>query len=113
MQARGKPEKDKILALIYYLSGISMRATGKLLGVSTTSILRWIGSGYAKYAEKDRLSVANTVAEEIEIDELQHFLCKKNNFYGSGKYSIIELQNSSAGYVVIVAQRPLKNSQPK
>ena len=31
---RGKPEKDKILALILFLSGLSMRATGKIVGVS-------------------------------------------------------------------------------
>ena len=31
---RGKPEKDKILALILFLSGLSMRATGKIVGIA-------------------------------------------------------------------------------
>ena len=29
---RGKPEKDKILALMLYLSGLSMNATAKIYG---------------------------------------------------------------------------------
>ena len=39
---RGKPEKDKILALILYLSGLSMSATGRILGVIAQSVMRWI-----------------------------------------------------------------------
>ena len=37
---RRKPEKDKILALILFLSGLSMRAAGKIVGVTTQSVMR-------------------------------------------------------------------------
>ena len=39
---RGKPERDKILALILFLSGLSMKATGKIVGDTTQSMMRWI-----------------------------------------------------------------------
>ena len=35
---RGKPERDKILSLILYLSGLSMRMTAKIVGVSIQKI---------------------------------------------------------------------------
>ena len=38
----GKPMKDKILALVLYLSGLSMNVIGKILGVTAQSVMRWI-----------------------------------------------------------------------
>ena len=49
MTPRGKPEKDKILALILFLSGLSMSATAKIVGVTTQSVMRWIRTMYDRF----------------------------------------------------------------
>jgi transposase-like protein len=71
---RGKPFKDKILALTLYLSGLSMNMIAKLIGVSTQSVMRWIKQFYHQYAE---IPMQEGIVEEIEIDEMYHFIGKK------------------------------------
>jgi transposase-like protein len=101
--AHGKPVKDKILALILYLSGLSMNMTAKIVGVSAQTIMRWIRFFYDKFANQNQ-HVSHI--EEIEVDEMFSFLGKKKSLFGSGKLLIITLESSSGGNVVIVAQRP-------
>ena len=91
---RGKPEKDKILALILYLSGLSMKATGKILGVTAQSVMRWIRKMYDRFiTEKPDISAI----KEIEMDEMHHYYQKKLKNYRSGKLLIIEAKTSSGG----------------
>ena len=101
--AHGRPMKDKILALVLYLSGLSMNMTAQIIGVSTQTIMRWIRLFYHKFAApvQDGPDI-----EEIEVDEMHSFLSKKKNLFGSGKLLIIALESSSGGNVVIVAQKP-------
>ena len=99
----GRPLKDKILALILYLSGLSMNMIGKIIGVSTQSVMRWIKMFYEKFASEDDLK---SNIEEIEVDEMVSFLTKKKITSGSGKLLIITLENLSAGNVVIVVPKP-------
>jgi transposase-like protein len=101
--SHGKPMRDKILALILYLSGLSMNMTAKIIGVSAQTIMRWIRFFYHKFANPAQ-HVSNI--EEIEVDEMHTYLCKKKNLFGSGKLLIITLENSSGGSVVIVAPKP-------
>ena len=98
----GKPMKDKILALVLYLSGLSMTMIGKIIGVSTQSVMRWIKMFYEKFVENE--SQANI--EEIEVDEMVSYINKKKIISGSGKLLIITLENLSAGNVVIVVPKP-------
>ena len=98
----GKPMKDKILALVLYLSGLSMTMIGKIIGVSTQSVMRWKKMFYEKFAENE--SQANI--EEIEVDEMVSYINKKKIISGSGKLLIITLENLSAGNVVIVVPKP-------
>jgi transposase len=100
---RGKPIKDKLLALTLYLSGLSMNMTGQIVGVSAQSVMRWIKLFYAKYAE---LPPSEGVVQEVEIDEMHHYLGKKNMFSGSGKLLIITPGDLLAGSVVIVVRKP-------
>ena len=66
---RGKPEKDKILALILFLSGLSMRATGKIVVVTTQSVMRWIRQMHDKFiTEKPDIATVT----EVEMDENQN-----------------------------------------
>ena len=100
---RGKPEKDKILALILYLSGLSMSATGRILGVTAQSVVRWIRKMYDKFiTEKPDISAI----KEVEMDEMYHYYQKKLKNYGSGKLLIIEAKTSSGGLLDIVIQKP-------
>ena len=99
----GKPMKDKILALILYLSGLSMNAVGKILGVSSQSVMRWIRMFYDKFIPENDIT---SEIEEIEVDEIYSYINKKNIQSGSGKLLIITLKNFSVGDVVIVVPKP-------
>jgi transposase len=101
--AHGKPIRDKILALILYLSGLSMNMTAKIIGVSAQTIMRWIRLFYDKFADSTQ-HVSNI--EEIEVDEMYSYLGKKKSLFGSGKLLIITLASSSGGSVVIVVPKP-------
>ena len=106
MTPRGKPKKDKIIALLLYLSGLSMTMTAKIVGVSTQSVMRWIRQWYEDYAKDFIDEQASKNFEEIEIDEMHHFITKKNSLSGYGKLLIIPVELSSGGYVEIVVQKP-------
>lgn len=94
--------KDKILALVLYLSGLSMTMIGKIIGVRTQSVMRWIKMFYEKFVEDE----AQSNIEEIEVDEMVSYINKKKITSGSGKLLIITLENLSAGNVVIVVPKP-------
>jgi len=66
--------RDKILALILYLSGLSMNMTAKIIGVSIQTIMRWIRLFYDKFADSTQ-HISNV--EEIEVDEMYSYLGKK------------------------------------
>lgn len=98
----GKPMRDKILALILYLSGLSMNMIGKIVGVSGQSVMRWIKMFYEKFINDD----IQSKIEEIEIDEMVSYINKKKITSGSGKLLIITLEDLSVGNVVIVVPKP-------
>jgi hypothetical protein len=100
---RGKPVRDKILALTLYLSGLSMNMTGQIVGVSAQSVMRWIRLFYSQYAE---VPAPIGTVQEVEIDEMHHFLRKKNSLSGSGKFLIIQPGNLLDGNVAIVVRKP-------
>ena len=98
---KGRPFKDKVLAVVLFLSGISMNATATIVGVSAKTVYMWIKEFYHKYAEipeptKDVL--------EMEIDEMCHYISKKNSDFGYGKLFVIELGSFSGGSVELVIQ---------
>lgn len=99
----GKPMKDKILALILYLSGMSMSMIARIIGVSLTSIIRWIRKFSDEVKSEELL---NSNFEEIEVDEMCSYINKKKIVFGSGKLLITTLESSSGGSVVIVVPKP-------
>ena len=42
-------KRDKIISLVLVLSGLSMNATAKIIGVSTQTVMRWIRKMYDKF----------------------------------------------------------------
>lgn len=103
---RGFSTKDKTLALILYLSGLSMNMTAQIIGTTAQSVMRWIKDFYHHYKD---LPQPQREVQEIELDEMHHFLIKKKKKFGSGKCYVIALENSWPGNVVIAVQPPSKN----
>lgn len=98
----GKPLRAKVLALLLYLSGLSMTMIGNILGVSTQSIMRWI----RLLSEKLSTSERKTQLKEIDTDELTSYITQKKLLSGSEKVLLITLENVSAGNVLIVVPKP-------
>ena len=41
-EPKGHSERTKTLAIVLYLSGLSMNMIGKIIGVTAQSVMRWI-----------------------------------------------------------------------
>ena len=80
--ARGKPLALKAVAVLLYVSGLSMNRTAKLLGVSTPTVQAWLEQFAAAYAQKPEPDGRAVV---IELDDMWHFIKKKPTRCGSGK----------------------------
>ena len=70
--------QTKIFALLLYLSGVSMNMTGRIIGVTGQSVMRWINA-YGLACKHEQLA---EIEEEIEIDEMHHFLGEKKDSLG-------------------------------
>ena len=75
---RGEPLWKKETAVLLYTLGLSMNAIAKQLGVSTPSILNWIRAHAATHAPRPQPEPGESVVV-MELDELWHFLKKKEN----------------------------------
>lgn len=103
----GKPVSMKALALILYTIGnASLGMIGRILGVSTVSVLRWVRKEAEKLPEPS-VSRASTV---IQIDEMWHFVNGKKTKFGSGKPMILCQGEWSPGNWVGVMLEPLQSS---
>jgi len=99
---KGRPFKDKVLAVVLFLSGLSMNATATIVGVSAKTVYMWIKEFYHKYAE---MPEPTDGVKEMEIDEMCHYLSKKNSGSGSGKLYVMNLGDFSDGSVDVVIQK--------
>lgn len=102
----GYPQKDKILAVVLHLSGMSLNSIGVVIGVTAQSVMRWVKS----FADTVEMPEIQGTGVEVELDEMHHFLLKKLKFSGSGKCWIIPLETCSGGSAAIVVQKPEKHS---
>src|ERR1700709_332515 len=104
--ARGKPLAMKAIAVLLYVSGLSMNRTAKLLGVSTPTIQAWLeplAPAYAHNPEPGRR------AGVLELHEMWHYLKKSQNRSGSGKLGIVLQGSWWTGNAAIVT-RPRANA---
>lgn len=79
---RGKPLKTKILAVVLYMSGLSFNRIGEICCVSAQSVLNWISKFAAEHAERPKPEGQTVI---LELDELWHFLQKKDTNSGFGR----------------------------
>src|ERR671933_2339669 len=81
---RGKPEAMKREAVGLYCTGLSLNATGKRLGVSAQSVLRWVRDHARDHCHKPAPE-GRAVVVVVEVDEVWHFVQKKPASSGSGR----------------------------
>src|ERR671912_364885 len=102
--ARGKPLALKVVAVLLYVSGLSMNRTAKLLGVSTPTIQAWLEQFAAAYAPKPEPEGRAVV---IELDEMWHSLKESQSRSGSGRLGIVLQGNGWTGNAAVLARAPV------
>lgn len=100
---RGKTQKEKLLALHLYASGLSFRKIGNLLGVSQVAIQKWVQTLVPQLCPK--LMPEGQVVI-MELDEMWHYLKKNKTNSGSGKHFAVIQVDLSTGSAVIAAITP-------
>ena len=80
--SRGKvsPEAQALGMLMYGSGKASYGMIARLFNVSRSTVLYWIRTMDSKLPEP----VLNAEIQAVSIDEMWHFICKKNAKYGSG-----------------------------
>src|SRR5918992_1773473 len=99
--ARGKPLALKAVAVLLYVSGLSMNRTAKLLGVSTPTIQAWLEQFAAAYAQKPEPEGRAVV---IELDEMWHSVKKSQSRSGSGRLGIVLQASWWTGNAAVVTR---------
>lgn len=105
---RGKirPEAKALSIILYGSCKASYGMIARLFDVSRTSVLNWIRS-FGKSIPEPLL---DTKIEEVEFDEMWHFVNKKNKKYGYGEPWIVLESKPSDGVLAIVMLKRLENS---
>lgn len=100
----------KALAMLLYGSGkASYGFIARLFGVSRPAVLKWVRKFAAELPEPE----IPADIERVQIDEMWHFINKKNKKYGSGEPWTVIQTGLSDGILGIVLLKPLKNSTSK
>ena len=100
----------KALAVIMYGSGkASYGMIARLLKVSRTTVLYWVKTIGSKMPDPP----IDTEIDEIEIDEMWHYIGKKKERYGFGERLTVVTTKPSDGILEIVMLIPLRSSMKK
>ncbi len=100
----------KALAILLYGSGkASYGFIARLFNVTRPAVLKWV----RKYAGDLPEPSLNGDIEHVQLDEMWHFINKKNRKYGSGEPWTVIQTGQSDGILGIVLLKPLKNSTSK
>jgi transposase-like protein len=99
---RGRPAKEKALAILLYTLGLSLSAIARLFKVSTTAVLQWV----RLFSEKTYEKPEPYEAVIVELDEMWHYLHSKKTNFGYGRLIVEIPVNSLTGNVgVVIRQR--------
>ena len=105
----GKPQELKRKALQLYLEGLGFRAIGRIIGVSQVSIMNWIKN----FGENLPVAPKPKNVEIMELDEMWHYVRKKNGKDGYGSLFVEVPRKSSTLQWVVVERRLEENSGQK
>ena len=103
---RTRPEAKAMALLMYGSCKASYGMIAKLFNVSRTTVLNWIRTMGRKLPEPE----IKTDVHEIQMDEMWHFINKKNKKYGSGEPWIVLETEPSDGLLAIVMLRRSRSS---
>ena len=106
---KGTPLVIKKIALQLYLEGLGFRAIGRVLGVSQVSVYNWIksfGSNLPVVSKPEKVEV-------MELDEIWHFVGKKNEKGGYGSLFVALPKESSDMLWAVVERQLVENSGNK
>lgn len=98
---RGKPLQTKILAVLLYLSGLSMHRSATLCGVSAHAVLNWMRA-FAR--EHDETPAPEGKAIVLALDEMGHYIQKNGTNSGAGKRWMLVQVDGSTGNVAVVTK---------
>jgi len=107
---RGKPAAMKAMAVLLYAMGnMSFGMIGRILGVSDVSVLRWVR------AEAEALPEPDVPADVkvLVIDEMWHFVKKRQASFGSGAPMILSAGEPWPGFWAAVMMQPAASSSPR
>ena len=100
---RGRPEAAKALAVLLYSMGkASYEWIGRLLDVSGVAVYKWV----RQTAESLPPPEVREEIQEMELDEIWHFLQAKKTSVGSGKPMIVAHGAVWPGLSVVVILLP-------
>ncbi len=102
---RGRPAKEKAMAVTLYTLGLSMTAIAKLFNVSANAVLKWI-KAFAK-ANYEKPEPGDAIL--IELDEMRHYLKSKKTNYGYGKPIEEKLESLLTGNAADAARKLSQN----
>ena len=102
---KGQPASKKALAYVLYLEGLGLRSIGSILKVSNVAVLKWMKTLAEAWGEKEEHKKAPRHCEVIEIDEMWHYIQKKNKKSGSGLLLIELPEKCLPGKLVVVAAK--------
>lgn len=103
------PAHKALAVLLYGAHKASYRGLAKLFGVSDVTIYRWV-CAYAKALPEP---VVRGDVTELELDEMWHFVGKKNGSAGFGRLMTVRLDAVWPGWSDVVTRRPAGNSGNK
>ena len=93
---KGRPERTKRLAILLYLSGLSMRTISRIVKTDLHAVYRWIRNFAENNYEKPE---PKSDAVVVELDEMWHYLHNKKTNIGYGRLIVAIPVNLSTGSV--------------
>jgi transposase-like protein len=104
---RGKIQPEaKALAMLLYSGGkASYGMIARLFKVTRSAVLYWIRTMGSKLPEP----VIESEIEEVSIDEMRHFINKKNEKFGYGGQLTVVTTGLSDGLLAMVMLKRLEN----
>ena len=92
-QSKSNPALKAMCMLMYSLNKGTFRCLGEICGVAHTTVYRWI----RKAAEELPLPQISPKIEDVEIDEMWHFLDKKKQAMDSQSCRQMDSENNCLG----------------
>ena len=84
MKPKGKPLQMKLLAVVLYLSGMSMNSIAYLFKVSDVAVLKWL----RQFAKENEREIKPKEIQILELDEMWHYVKKNSEKCGYGRLTI-------------------------